>query len=197
MVFPFKLNLASKNGFTLIELLVVISIIGVLSGMVLVAMTGARERARDARRVSDMRQIITALQVYNVQYGGFPPISSDACCDGWNQGPCNGGNNNAFIGALATAGLLKQVPTDPKGGSGTGCYGIDIPRETGVAMRRAAHFLFWGSPIWKPASGRIRPVPGGAVRIAIGKASLNGWPARLKNNLEFTLCTKKQHWKTG
>jgi len=86
-------------------------------------MTGAREKARDARRLSDMRQIVMALQMYNVQYGAFPLISSDACCDGWDQGPCNDGNNNAFIGALATAGLLKQVPTDPKGGSGTGCYG--------------------------------------------------------------------------
>jgi len=165
MVFPFKLNLASKNGFTLIELLVVISIIGVLSGMVLVAMTGARERARDARRVSDMRQIVMALQMYNVQYGGFPPISSDACCDGWNQGPCNDGNNNVFIGALQTAGLLAQVPMDPGGGSGTGCYGYRYYRypagNGGCDAARGAFFVL-GITNMETSVGPNPASPGGS-----------------------------------
>jgi prepilin-type N-terminal cleavage/methylation domain-containing protein len=46
-----------KKGFTLIELMVVIAIIGVLAGMVLVSMTGSRAKARDARRLSDFREI--------------------------------------------------------------------------------------------------------------------------------------------
>jgi len=51
-------------GFTLIELLVVISIIGLLSTLAVVSLNNSRAKARDARRVSDLKAVSTALEVY-------------------------------------------------------------------------------------------------------------------------------------
>ena len=51
-----------KQGFTLIELLVVIAIIGILSTAVLTSLNSAREKARDAKKISDLKQIALALE---------------------------------------------------------------------------------------------------------------------------------------
>ncbi|MFA6909287.1 MAG: type II secretion system protein [Patescibacteria group bacterium] len=61
-----------KKGFTLIELLVVIAIIGILSTIGLVALQGAREKARDADRKSSVAQIRTGLALYYDDYQGYP-----------------------------------------------------------------------------------------------------------------------------
>lgn len=51
-------------GFTLIELLVVIAIIGVLASIVLASLNTARAKSRDARRITDIKQIQLALELY-------------------------------------------------------------------------------------------------------------------------------------
>ena len=54
----------TKKGFTLIELLVVIAIIGILSSVVLASLGTARQKARDATRISDMKNVQLALELY-------------------------------------------------------------------------------------------------------------------------------------
>ena len=61
-------------GFTLIELLVVISIVALLIGMLMPALKKARETARRAACLSNVKQISNGLHVYANEYDGrFPP----------------------------------------------------------------------------------------------------------------------------
>jgi prepilin-type N-terminal cleavage/methylation domain-containing protein len=93
----------SKQGFTLIELLVVVAIIGLLATLSIVALNNARARARDARRVADVKQIQTALELYYNDYGAYPtaiPTSGTAISSG-------------------TTVYMSQIPTPPQPADGS------------------------------------------------------------------------------
>ncbi|MEI7452184.1 MAG: FISUMP domain-containing protein [Candidatus Falkowbacteria bacterium] len=63
------------RAFTLIELLVVIAIIGILATMATIALQSARAKSRDARRVADVKQMQTALELFFNDQNRYPTAS--------------------------------------------------------------------------------------------------------------------------
>ncbi len=62
----------SKKGFTLIEILVVIAIIGIIGTLSAVAVNSARSKQRDATRLANIRQLMTAFEDYYNENNQYP-----------------------------------------------------------------------------------------------------------------------------
>lgn len=84
----------TRQGFTLIELLVVIGIIGILTVLSVANFMSARERAKDAQKKSDLKQIQNALELYKMDQNpvAYPSdgsfLTPDTC---WSSGAdCTG-----------------------------------------------------------------------------------------------------------
>lgn len=115
-MFGFKKN---KNGFTLIELLVVISIIGLLSSIVMASLSNAKMKARDARRIQDLKQIQIALEMYRNTNGKYPIVNVVSGQPKWVF------SYNNWSGSGGTPKLqdelrpyINQLPKDPINSSG-------------------------------------------------------------------------------
>ena len=70
------MKVSGQKGFTLIELLVVIAIIGILATLVLLQLGTARAKARDAKRIADVSQMRTAIELFFDDNNGKYPIKT-------------------------------------------------------------------------------------------------------------------------
>ena len=89
-----------NEGFTLIELLLVLAIIGVLTSFLLANLIGAKARARDAQRKSDMRQLQAAFELYRSDQGDYPASPLPTC-------------GNSLSAPTGGTVYMQKVPCDP------------------------------------------------------------------------------------
>ena len=104
-----------KKGFTLIELLVVIAIIALLSTLAVVALGSARQKARDAKRLADIKQISTALELYFTDQNLYP-VATSAITLGGSAAKCLATNGFQASGACTGTTYLATVPSNPTPG---------------------------------------------------------------------------------
>ena len=97
------------SAFTLVELLVVIAIICVLSTLSVIVFNNARAKARDSRRLSDVKQIGMALELYYDDKGRYPPPPTPTGTP--ITGLCL--SNSGFTSTCGTIPYLQKIPSDP------------------------------------------------------------------------------------
>lgn len=155
----------NKKGFTLIELLVVIAIIGILASVILASLNAARSKARDARRLSDLNQMQTALEMYYDSNGKYPQdfywcdsskgVTATSCSgyvgDAWNTGG---------LIDLSVQGFMPTLPVDPLNDSTHFYYYEPVQNQTqfGVtcpATGACAYLI--GTYLENPSNAQAKP----------------------------------------
>ncbi len=97
----------NKKGFTLIELLVVVAIMGLMAALAIVSLNQARAKARDARRVADVKQIQTALELYYMDQNQYPSLAAPGILDG----KCLG--SDGLLATCAAPIYMGLIPSNP------------------------------------------------------------------------------------
>jgi prepilin-type N-terminal cleavage/methylation domain-containing protein len=105
-----KLNKRS-DGFTLAELLIVVVIIAVLAAISIVAYSNISGRARDSKRISELRHVAKLVELYKADNGGYPT------CSGTGTYQANTTANSGLIEACLKPELVPKyadsLPLDP------------------------------------------------------------------------------------
>lgn len=99
-----------RKGFTLIELLITTTIIGLLSVAGMTSYSLVRGKARDAKRVSDIRTLYNAIELYFEQHGSYPPAPSAGLILGTEE-----------------AKVISDAGITPVGGERGAIYLLNVP----------------------------------------------------------------------
>jgi len=99
-----KTPLAAQRGFTLIEMMVVVAIIAILVALLAPNFIRARAQAQTAACEANLKEIATALELYQTDHDAYP-VASNQSIDGNTSDPLTP--------------YLRQVPVDPAAGRGS------------------------------------------------------------------------------
>mgnify|MGYP001560873220 CR=1 FL=1 len=136
-----------RDGFALLEVLVVVSIIALLASVTLANVSSARARARDTVRISDLKLIGGALDLYRQEHGSYP----DPYTSIWNRpGEYNGFTDSAFSlpGGYGIFGSARWPAP-----------GV-MPAATTLTSLLAPYIKLPVDPLNRPTTGNTTPLTG-------------------------------------
>ena len=151
----------NKKAFSLVELLVVIAVIGILATLAVVSLQGARKGARDAKRIANIKQIQTALELYYNDQGQYPESLN------FGQGSIESPN----------AVYMEKIPSAPSpadGNCGSNNAYLYIP--IGINGRAYQISFCLGSKVGQLDPGPHCAKPGGIIPGSCGDDFICGDP---------------------
>jgi len=101
-----------KKAYTLIEMLMVVAIIGVLASSILIGLGSTRAKARDSRRITDLKSTQTALELYYSKYNSYPARIIDSN-ETWSWDELTD-----ILTSEETGINITKIPKDPLASSG-------------------------------------------------------------------------------
>ncbi len=155
-----------KQGFTLIEILIVVAIIAILASVVLVGLGPTQQAGRDARRLSDIREVQNALELFYNKCGFYPGgAAASGPCSSFTA-PTTWATLTTLLTTTASLGV-SSIPSDPSSNRTYG-YAYNSGATSyvvGAALENANNSVFTGytappgssADTWATDNASIKP----------------------------------------
>ncbi len=128
-----------KKGFTLLEILLVVAALGILAGIVIIAINPGKQMAdtRNAQRSVDVNTIINAIYQYAIDHGKLPDNITALTADTAKEICKTGGTCGTTYVDLSTdlvPTYISSIPFDPTGSTTNGA-GYEVTKTSGTTAR--------------------------------------------------------------